>query len=127
MKNSVKQLHFNLHYDRPSKSCSVGVVLDGQEIYRVKDFVHLSKSLGLQNAPQTPAQLQNLDENDNHVFPSADCFQSKITEYVFKNCAQFSENYNEYFAGLVGSCEFKGMADNVNCKQCYRNSNADSA
>ena len=123
MNNPFKKLTFNLHHDYPNKSYSVGVILDGQEIYRIQNFFHLSKSLGLLGAPQTLEQLQNFVESDNQVFPSAECFQSKITEYLYENCAQFRETYHQYFASLVGNCTFKGVADNANCKQCYRHPN----
>lgn len=120
MKNLTKKLIFNLLEDTPSRVYSVGVMLDGQEIYRIKDFFHFSKSLGLLDTTDTSNQTQHFVDNGENVFPSTECFQSKVIEYLFENCAQFRKSYQLYFTSLAGNCEHKDLLNNTNCKQCYR-------
>ena len=138
MNNSIKKLHFTLHLDQAAKRFSVGVVLDGVEIYHITNFMQLSKRLGYLDITEKIAEQEDaFDGNDallaeskrielasvpnvnDFEIASTACFQYKITEYLFENSKLFREKYNEYFTSLVGTCESISIINSAKCVHCY--------
>ena len=132
MKSPIKKLYFKLHHDTSTKSYSVGVEIENEEVCRLTDFNHLANSIGLGDIGEKSVKsCSNIDAKQNSktnisvnesplALTSAECFQSKMTEYVFENSEQFKEKHSDYFVSLIGSCESTHVMKSLECQHCYR-------
>ncbi|MDP3819030.1 MAG: hypothetical protein Q8Q57_08555 [Methylotenera sp.] len=126
MKNTDSVPHFTLHLVHPEKHYSWCIVLDGEVMHHIKNFMSFYKALGY---PEISPKVFDINSSvDNRIeystkegFGSEACIQYKIVEYLIEHSEQFKINYTEYYTNLIGSCHSLSLLDNKNCIKCSMN------
>jgi hypothetical protein len=138
MKNFIKKPYLTLKLCEPTKHFSVCIFSDGELIHKITNFMQFSKEIGhpdlsekifeskegscedsaLLKESKGIESAESADKNNTDAASNA-CFQSRVAKYLFNNNESFKEQYADYYASLMGSCEHFGIASTANCNTCY--------
>ena len=132
MQNTKEIPYFTLYLTHPAKHYSWCIVLDGEVIHQITNFMRFFRALGYPDiSPKVFVNKGNMSADESILIEFSDaelgkengknsekCLQNKITEYLIENSEQFRTKYQEYYNSLMGSCISLDMQDNKNCINC---------
>lgn len=132
MQNTQDIPYFSLYLTHPAKHYSWCIVLNGEVIHHITNFMSFFRALGYPDiSPKVFVNKGNMGEDANILIEFSDaglakensknsekCLQNKITEYLIENSEPFRTKYQEYYNSLMGSCKSLDIQDNKNCINC---------
>jgi hypothetical protein len=136
MANKIKKPYFTLRLSHPTKHFSVCIVLDGEVIHQIVNFIAFCKLIGHPDLSEKVFDSRSdIDKNLaiaklNDVKFSEDmdlhidaCFQNKVSEYLMQHSEWFRNHYSEYYSKLIRTCKSTNIINIKQCTDCFMHPN----
>lgn len=136
MKNKIKRPYFTLRLSHPEKHFSVCIVLEGEAIHQIINFMKFCKLIGHPDLSEKVfdhrsdvdknlaiAKLNDVDFSEDVDLHIDACFQNKVSEYLFQHSEPFRKQYGEYYPSLIGTCKSAGIINIKQCVDCFMHPN----
>lgn len=136
MKNKINKPYFTLRLSHPTKHFSVCILLDGEIVHQIVNFMGFCKLVGHPDLSEKVfdrrsdmdknlalAKLQDVvfsEDIDLHVDA---CFQNKVSEYLFQHSESFRNQYGEYYLNLIRTCKSASIINIKQCTDCFMHPN----
>lgn len=136
MKDQIKKPYFTLRLSHPTKHFSVCIVLDGEVIHQIVNFMAFCKLIGHPDLSEKVfdyrsdieknlaiAKLNDLEFTEDIDLHIDACFQNKVSEYLIEHSESFRNKYNEYYSSLIRTCKSASIINIKQCTNCFMHPN----
>jgi hypothetical protein len=136
MKNEIIKPYFTLRLSHPEKHFSVCIVLEGEAIHLITNFMKFCKLIGHPDLSEkvfdtrsnvdkylTITKLNDVEFSEDVDLHIEACFQNKVAEYLFQHSEPFKKQYGEHYPSLIGTCQSASMINIKQCADCFMHPN----
>jgi hypothetical protein len=127
--NSSDRPYFTVHLEAPEKHFSWCIAMNGKVIHHIAHFRDFAKDVGYPDLSSNVLDGKTdfdkvMEFTQNGDADSDICEQYKITEYLYKNCEQFKNEYGDFYASVIQACKLRFDKSSSKCANCLMQNEA---